>query len=56
MVSFPMNMMRRSNIFIGNDTIEDGILDGVIPNEHDAALEHILKKAAEKGITPVNLP
>ena len=37
-------------------SVKDAILDGVIPNEHDAALEHILKKAAEKGITPVNLP
>ena len=37
-------------------SVKDAILDGVIPNEHDAALEHILKKAAEKGLVPVNQP
>ena len=35
-------------------SVKDAILDGIIPNEHDAALEYVLKKAAEKGITPVN--
>lgn len=32
--------------------IKDAILDGVIPNEHDAAYEFMLKFAAEQGITP----
>ncbi|EHG24081.1 hypothetical protein HMPREF9332_00282 [Alloprevotella rava F0323] len=31
-------------------SLKDAILDGVIPNEHDAALEYILKKAAEMGL------
>lgn len=32
--------------------IKDAILDGVIPNEHDAALDFVIKKAAESGIAP----
>ena len=32
--------------------IKDAILDGKIPNEHDAAYEFMLKKAAEMGLTP----
>lgn len=34
--------------------VKDAILDGAIPNEHDAALKFILEKAAAKGIVPVN--
>lgn len=33
-------------------SIKDAILDGVIPNEHDAAYEYMLKKAARMGLTP----
>ena len=33
-------------------SIKDAILDGKIPNEHDAAYEFMLKKAAEMGLTP----
>jgi poly(A) polymerase len=33
--------------------IKDAILDGIIPNEHDAAFEFLLKIAAEKGIFKV---
>ena len=36
-------------------SIKDAILDGVIPNEHDAAFEYMLKKAKEMGLTPKNL-
>ena len=36
--------------------IKDAILDGIIPNEHDAALAFVLEKAAESGLTPVALP
>lgn len=32
--------------------IKDAILDGIIPNEHDAAFELLLKLAAEKGLKP----
>lgn len=35
--------------------IKDAILDGVIPNEHDAAFEFMLKKAEQMGLKPVNL-
>ena len=34
--------------------IKDAILDGIIPNEHDAAFEFLLKIAGEKGIVQVN--
>ena len=33
-------------------SIKDAILDGIIPNEHDAALEHMLKKSKSMGLTP----
>ena len=36
--------------------IKDAILDGVIPNEHDAAFAFMLKKAEEMGLRPVSLP
>ena len=35
--------------------VKDAILDGIIPNEHDPALEYLLTIAKQKGITP-NLP
>lgn len=31
-------------------SIKDAILDGVIPNEHDAALKYLLKKGANMGL------
>lgn len=34
--------------------IKDAILDGIIPNEHDAAFEFMLRKAEEMGLKPVN--
>ena len=37
-------------------SIKDAILDGVIPNEHDAAFEYMLKKAKDMGLKPANLP
>ena len=37
-------------------SIKDAILDGVIPNEHDAAFAFMLQKAAQMGLKPVNLP
>ena len=33
-------------------TIKDAILDGVIPNEHDAAFAFMLVKAKKMGLTP----
>jgi len=36
--------------------IKDAILDGVIPNEREAAWEFLLKRAAEMGLKPVALP
>ena len=33
--------------------IKDAILDGVIPNEHDAAYAFLLARAAEMGLTPM---
>ena len=34
-------------------SIKDAILDGKIPNEHDAAYEYMMKKAAAMGLKPV---
>lgn len=34
--------------------IKDAILDGIIPNEHDAAYAYVLQKAAERGLKPVD--
>ena len=33
--------------------IKDAILDGIIPNEHDAAYQFLLKIAAEQGLEPI---
>ena len=32
--------------------VKDAILDGIIPNEHDAAKAFIIEQAAEMGLTP----
>ena len=36
--------------------IKDAILDGAIPNEHDAAFQFMLERAKEMGLEPVSLP
>jgi len=36
------------------EAIKDAILDGIIPNNHDAAYEYMLKKAADIGLIPIN--
>ena len=35
--------------------LKNAILDGVIPNEHDAAFAFMLEKAEKMGLTRVNL-
>lgn len=34
--------------------IKDAILDGIIPNEHEAARQYMLKKARKMGLTPIS--
>ena len=34
--------------------IKDAILDGVIPNDHDAAYQFMLERARRMGLQPVN--
>ena len=33
--------------------VKDAILDGIIPNEHDAALQFIIERAASIGLSVV---
>ncbi|MFO7852089.1 MAG: CCA tRNA nucleotidyltransferase [Bacteroidota bacterium] len=36
------------------DSIKEAILDGIIPNEYEAARDYLVKKAAEIGLKPVD--
>ena len=34
--------------------LKDAILDGEVPNEHEAALQFIIERAAKMGLRPKN--
>lgn len=36
------------------DSIKEAILDGIIPNDYEAARDYLIKKAAELGLKPVD--
>lgn len=46
------NLSPCKEIGILKNAIKDAILDGIIPNEHDAAFEYMLNMAKGLGLTP----
>lgn len=46
------NLSPCKEIGILKNAIKDAILDGIIPNEHDAAFEYMLNRAKGLGLTP----
>ncbi|MCF0213710.1 MAG: HD domain-containing protein, partial [Muribaculaceae bacterium] len=55
MDTFGLRDLPSSELHIIGDikkSIKDAILDGLIPNEHDAAREWMLARGAEMGLTP----
>jgi putative nucleotidyltransferase with HDIG domain len=47
------NLSPSKQVGIIKDAIREAILDGVIPNHHDAAYDFMLKEAAQLGLFPV---
>lgn len=47
------NIAPSKQVGIIKDAIREAILDGVIPNDHDAAYDFMLKEAAQLGLFPV---
>lgn len=50
METFGLSPCRRIGIL--KQAVKDAIWDSVIPNDHDAAFQYMLKKAAEMGLRP----
>jgi len=48
------NLPPCKTIGIIKDSVREAILDGIIPNEYEKALEYMLKKGKELGLTVVN--
>jgi putative nucleotidyltransferase with HDIG domain len=47
------NITPSKQVGIIKDAIREAILDGVIPNDHDAAYDYMLKEAAKQGLFPI---
>ncbi|QLE00092.1 HD domain-containing protein [Galbibacter sp. BG1] len=48
------NLKPSREIGVIKEAIKEAILEGEIPNEHDAAFEFMLKRGKKLGLTPVN--
>lgn len=48
------NLRPSKEVGVLKQTLKDAIVEGIIPNEYDVALDFVLKKAEEMGLKPQN--